>query len=232
MKDPSDAAKQSPILWVVCVARLILTVTLFGGCIQHRIAADIPISLPIRFHLLRSKDSDALTTTRTEADVRLLVALANAIWAQAGISWHVESVMTEEGLNGKRFDSLIVGTLPLNNERLIAMVPRNHLLIPGWNVFLIRNFGDIAGGTFRPEIGGVILAEHGAGSDLPASGRGGATLAHELGHSLGLAHVPCDLDRNIMANKCWSSLYPSGITPAQIEVARAWASRGMPIESP
>jgi hypothetical protein len=73
------------------------------------------------------------------------------------------------------------------------------LLPNGWNVLLIRNFGQLGGGAFFANFGAVVLAERGYGFELPADGRGGRTLAHELGHSLGLVHVDCDSTRNIMA---------------------------------
>ena len=95
-------------------------------------------------------------------------------------------------------------------------------------MFLIRDFGRIAGGMFRPEIDGVVLAERGFGFELPASGRGGATLAHELGHSLTLGHEPCDSTRNLMSNACSAPGVVSALTPAQIARARQQALTGRP----
>jgi hypothetical protein len=54
-------------------------------------------------------------------------------------------------------------------------------------------------------------------------------LAHELGHSLGLEHVPCDSTRNIMANGCWSPSRLSTLTADQIQRARKQATLGAPI---
>src|SRR5258708_14363321 len=141
------------------------------------------LRLPLRIQLLRPEVSAAITTTRNRASVDTLVAFANRIWQQAGIEWIVESVITEEG-PGDLLNQLIGGTVPVTRERLIGLGPRNHLLVPGWNLFLIRDFGNIAGGVFLPELSGAILAERGYGYELPAEGRGGGTLAHELGHSL------------------------------------------------
>jgi hypothetical protein len=186
------------------------------------------LRLPIRFHLLTSRTSAALTTTRTEQDVRTLAGVANTIWKQAGIEWYVESIVWEESPSGAEFDSLLAGQIPRTEANLTAFVPRDHLLRPGWNVFLIRDFGRIAGGMFRPELGGVVLAERGFGFALPVAGRGGATLAHELGHSLMLGHVPCDSTHDIMANACWSPSVVSNLTPAQIAQARQQARTGHP----
>jgi hypothetical protein len=122
----------------------------------------------------------------------------------------------------------LAGTIPAYEADLISFVPRKELLSPGWNVFLIRDFGRIAGGMFRPEIQGVVLADRGFGFELPASGRGGSTLAHELGHSLTLGHEPCDSTRNLMAIACSAPGMISVLTPAQIARARRQAQTGRP----
>ncbi len=187
------------------------------------------LRLPIRFHLLASRSSAALSTTRNDQDVRTLVSVANSIWKQAGIEWYIESTIREESPAGAQYDSLLAGQIPRTEANLTAFVPRDRLLQPGWNVFLIGDFGHIAGGMFRLELAGVVLAERGFGFQLPAAGRGGATLAHELGHSLGLAHVPCDSTHDIMANACWSPDVGSTLTPDQIARARQQATRGRPV---
>src|SRR3954465_9049055 len=158
--------------------QLLLAAILVGGCMLPRGRADNTLRLPIRFHLLTSFTSTALSTTRTEEDARVLLSTANNVWAQAGIEWYIEGVLREEAPNASTFDSLVAGTAPRTMANLISFVPREHLLDPGWNVFLIRDFGQIAGGMFRPEIAGVVLAERGFGFELPASERGGKTLAH------------------------------------------------------
>jgi hypothetical protein len=150
------------------------------------------------------------------------------VWEQARIEWYVERVIREESPVGFAFDSLITGAIPRTETNLSSFAPREQLLLPGWNVFLVRDLGRIAGGMFRPELAGVVLAERGFGFDLPVSGRGGATLAHELGHSLGLGHEPCDSRRDIMANGCWSPTGPSSLTPVQIARARHQAGIGRP----
>jgi hypothetical protein len=169
-----------------------------------------------------------VATTWTEQDVRGLLTVANSIWQQAGIEWHVEQILREDSPAAAQFDSLIAERIPRTEASLTAFLPRGQLLRPGWNVFLIRDFGRIAGGMFRPEIAGVVLAERGFGFELPAGGRGGATLAHELGHSLGLGHVACDSTRDIMANGCWSPAAASTLTPAQVAQARHQGRLGYP----
>lgn len=186
------------------------------------------IRLPLRFHLLSSNTNPALTTSRNEQDVRELVRVANWEWKQAGIEWYVERVIREQSVPSAQFDSALAGTIPAADADLISFVPRDELLSPGWNVFLIRDFGRIAGGMFRPEISGVVLAERGFGFELPASGRGGATLAHELGHSLALGHEECDSTRNLLSIACSAPGVISKLTTAQIARAREQALTGRP----
>jgi hypothetical protein len=195
---------------------------------SHSGDTDRLIVLPIRIHLLTSRTSTALSTTRTGEDARKLVGFANIIWQQAAVQWRVESVIHEESPIGLQFDSLITGKIRRTASNLIDFAPRTHLLSPGWNVFLVGDLGQIAGGMFRPEIEGVVLAERGFGFELPVEGRGGATLAHELGHSLTLGHEPCDSTRNILANACWSPTALSSLTPFQIARARQQALSGHP----
>ncbi len=157
-----------------------------------------------------------------------MFAFANAIWRQGRIEWVVESVVTEDAPNGELLDQLIAGSIPRTRERLVALAPVTNLLLPGWNLFLIQDFGDIGGGVFYTEIGGVILAERGFGYELPPLGRGGGTLAHELGHSLSLRHESCDATRNIMANACSAPGVVSHLTADQIKVARRQAATRRP----
>jgi hypothetical protein len=188
-------------------------------------AQDTIIRLPVRFHLLHAP-AGAVTTTRTAASVDTLVAFANTVWHQASIEWVVEAVIHEEAPRASLLDSMIAGTLPVTRERLASFVPHDRLFRSGWNVFLLRDFGRIAGGAFIPELNGVLLAERGYGYELPSAGRGGGTLAHELGHSLGLSHQACDSTRNIMANACSQPGVVSSLTPAQVAVARRQALTG------
>lgn len=191
-------------------------------------AQDSVIRVPIRVHLLHSSQSASLTTTLTEREARDLLNTANTVWRAAGIHWEIESVVREESLHGALFDSLITQQLPATDARQLAIIPRTNLLNPGWNLFLIRDYGQIAGGVFWPEVPGIVLAQKGMGIDLPPTGRGGFTLAHELGHSLGLRHVPCDESRNILAVGCWRADSTSTLAPAQIRQARAQAQTGRP----
>jgi hypothetical protein len=187
------------------------------------------IRLPVRIQLLHSSGDSAISTTYGEEQVRQLIAVANEVWHQAEIEWTIESVVRVNASRGAAFDSLVRGEIPRSRELLEKYFPEDGLLSTGWNVLLIRNFGQIAGGVFFANLGAVALAERGFGFELPAEGLGGRTLAHELGHSLGLTHVECDATRNIMANACWQPGFQSTLSLEQIEQARKQAKTGIPI---
>lgn len=180
----------------------------------QEVGSDSIIRFPIRFHLLTSTERHAVSTTWTEEDVRTLLRVVNEVWSRAGIEWTFESIVREVAPHAARFDSLLAGLLLPTGERQRSIVPRESLLDPaGWDVFLIRDYGQIAGGVFWPEIPAIVLAQRGMGTELDPAGVGGLTLAHELVHSLGLQHEECDPSApNIMANKCGQPNAPRILT--------------------
>jgi len=186
--------------------------------------------LPVRVHLVYSSHSTALNTDRTAADVAQLLSTANSAWRAAGIEWTLESIRMDTALLVPAYDSVLRRERPGPWVVLLAPFPTHDLLLTGWNLYLVGDGGGVFGGFFRTELRGVVLAQRGFGIELTSGGRGGATLAHELGHSLGLTHQPCGVRRDIMAVGCWDPSQPSTLTPDQIVQARRQAALGRPIE--
>ena len=107
------------------------------------------------------------------------------------------------------------------------MLPRQNLLTGEWDVFLAHSFGGITGGLYFPDIPAALSAE------LDPEGRRELTratariLAHELGHSLSLPHVPCTTAGNLMSPGC-EAADRTRLTEAQVEAARRQAEAGRP----
>lgn len=214
-------------LWNAAFLTLLLLCLWSRDARSQKLGPDSTIQLSIRFHLLNSEEGKAVSTNWNEQDVHALLRIANEVWSQAGIVWVIESIVEEEPPHAARFDSLVAGQLLPTGERQRSIIPRESLLAVGWDVFLIRDYGQIAGGVFWPEIPALVLAAYGMGVELEPEGRGGRTLAHELGHSLGLTHEECDRSApNIMALGCWRPGALSTLAEDQIQGARNQARFG------
>ncbi|UCC83721.1 MAG: hypothetical protein JSW46_01960 [Gemmatimonadota bacterium] len=185
------------------------------------------ITLDVRVHLLESDQFAALDATLTDSDVAVLFEGVNEIWSQAGITWRVESVVREPSLDGTSFIAALNGVIPVTGSVLASILPSDNLLAGRWNVFVIRDFGNFAGGVYLDFRGAVIFAENGPIGPQDPTSDGRRILAHELGHSLSLFHVPCTSAGNLMAPGC-PAQDRTRLEPGQITPARAQAQRGRP----
>ena len=118
---------------------------------------------------------------------------------------------------------------PLGNSTSLvaAVLPKENLRPDIWNVFVIRDFGGAIGGVYLLRERVVVAAELDPLGNRDLSRGTARILAHELGHSLGLDHVPCTATGNLMVAGC-----PTGtrtrLEPFQIQIARQQAERGPP----
>lgn len=181
----------------------------------------------VRVHLLESDQFAALDATLTDSDVAGMFEGVNEIWSQAGITWRVESVVREPSMDGTAFMAAMRGEVPITAGVLASVLPNGNMLPDKWNVFVIRDFGNFAGGVYLDFRGAVIFAENGPIGPQDPTSDGRRILAHELGHSLSLLHVPCTSIGNLMSPGC-PGQDRTRLEPPQIVPARAQALRGKP----
>ncbi len=188
---------------------------------------DGAINLEMRLHLLQSSELAALDATLTDDEVGEVIQAVNEVWAQAGVVWHTERIVRERALNPNVFRQVLNDRSGNSTSLVAAVLPSENLRPDIWNVFLIRDFGGTIGGVYLPSNRVVVSAELDPLGNRDLSGATARILAHELGHSLGLNHVPCIAAGNLMAAGC-----PLGtrtqLEPAQIRTTRQQAETGRP----
>jgi hypothetical protein len=185
------------------------------------------INLEMRLHLLQSSELDALDATLTDDEIGEVIQAVNEVWAQAGVVWQIEQIVREPALNPDVFRQVLHDPRGNPASLVAAVLPKKNLRPDIWNVFVIRDFGGSVGGVYLLRERVVVSAELDPLGNRDLSGGTARILAHELGHSLGLEHVPCTTTGNLMAAGC-----PTGtrtrLEPVQIQIARQQAERGHP----
>lgn len=182
------------------------------------------LELPLRVHVL-SSSIGSFDAASSDAGVQSLIARVNEIWGQADIHWQLESIVREPVANEADLAAAIGGQIPLTATLLASILPRDQLLSGRWDVFLVRDLGSVVGapGIFFSDLPGVLSSEvDPAGVNDP-----GRILAHELGHSLTLEHVPCIPAGNLMAPGC-ASADRTRLTESQVAATRTQALTGRP----
>ena len=188
---------------------------------------DGAIHLEMRLHLLQSSQLDALDATLTDDEVGEVIQAVNEVWAQAGVVWQIEQIIREPALNPDVFWQVLNDPRGNSTSLVVAVLPKENIRPDIWNVFLIRDFGGAIGGVYLLRERVVVSAELDPLGNRDLSGGTARILAHELGHSLGLNHVPCTATGNLMAAGC-----PTGtrtrLETVQIQMARQQAETGQP----
>jgi hypothetical protein len=231
-----NAASRARRRWSIPsgVVVLVGVLWLLAGCVDANPTASTmnpTVTLGLRVHLLESAESESLTSTLSEQDVALLVELVNVTWKQAKIEWRLEAIVRSAALNPQPFEQVMSGLAPPNAAVLAGVIPRDRLSDGAWDVVFIRHlFGGI-GGIYFPQVPAVLqpdvdpMGVHGLDGALPR------ILAHELGHSLGLPHVPCTAEGNLMAAGCTIG-DRTRLSAEQIRDARLQAVQGRPFRGP
>ena len=160
------------------------------------------IELAVRLHLVQSDQLDALNVRLSDAEVTELVTAVNETWAQAGIIWSLESIVREDARNESLFSRALMDPTVSPISVLTSVLTPENLRPDIWNVFMIRDFGGSLGGAYLPMEKVVVSTEVDPLGQRDIDGGMARILAHELGHSLGLIHLPCTAQGNLMATGC------------------------------
>ena len=180
-----------------------------------------PTALLLRLHVVQSTELDALNARLTDQEAQGLIAAVNQAWFPAGIVWILESVVREDARSESAFREALINQALSPVKVLPTVLAPDNLDTDIWNVFMIRDFGPTLGGAYLPVHKVVVAAEIDPRGQRDVTGDMAHILAHELGHSLGLAHVPCTEAGNLMAADCPNGsrtyLDPSQITRAQLQ---------------
>lgn len=165
--------------WVAALAVVALAaLALFSfsqGMLSGTNAPQEIITIPVSLHLVKDA-SGFYTSGRDEESIRQLFERANVIWVQADIYFRIdEVVVTDVSTNA------IPNALNGNYQELAE---HQNFEDERVNVFLVQSLNGVNGLALAP-IRSVLIADYTTVHDY-------RTLAHELGHLLGLPHVAPD----------------------------------------
>ena len=168
------------------------------------------ITLPVRVHLMQSATQPAMHTTLLEADIRRIFGKVNAVWAQAGIQFEVESIGPTLALEAR---PEAAGQSEF--VRVKAMIPKERLSATALDVCYVKEVRPNGFYYGEPivvkETASLRTVEGGLDEPLPR------VTAHEIGHALGLGH------RQETTNLMASGTTGFSLNEAEIATARAKA---------
>lgn len=175
---------------------------------------------PLRIHLLSAREVPPWNTTLTEPDIARILGKLNGIWAQAGIHFHLESLVREEALNQENHEEL-------RHQRgldwALSLRPSASRASNVFHIYYLKRFpvnGVYLGpAMFVQDTASLRPVEGGIDEPLPR------VSSHELGHALSLTH------RQDVTNLMASGTTGAWLSEAEIAQARAAAKRRNWIET-
>lgn len=177
--------------------------------------------IPLRIHVLTATNEPAVHSTLTSNDVVRILSKVNRIWAQAGITFPLESLRYEAAVGPTNYLERAEA-----NERatLLALRPPDSLATNCFHVFYLKRIRPNGiyfnlQGMFVKETASLRPVEGGLDEPLPR------VTAHELGHALSLAH------RQNVTNLLASGTSGPWLDADEIKASRASARRHPWVES-
>lgn len=139
------------------------------------------ITLPVRVHLMQSATQPAMHTTLVEADLRRIFQKVNAVWAQAGIEFEIESIGMTPALGPAP-----VSPAQTEIARVKAMIPKDRLSATALDICYVKSVRSNGFYYGEPIVVKDTASLRGVpdGLDEPLP----RVTAHEIGHALGLRH--------------------------------------------
>ena len=174
---------------------------------------------PLRIHLLSAKEVPPWNTTLTGQDIARILGKLNGIWAQAGIHFHLESLVREEALNQENYQEL---RRQRGLDWALSLRPSASRASNVFHIYYLKRFpvnGVYLGpAMFVQDSASLRPVEGGIDEPLPR------VSSHELGHALSLPH------RQDVTNLMASGTTGAWLSEAEIAQARAAAKRRVWIE--
>ncbi len=171
--------------------------------------------LPLRVHRLQSPTEPSLRTTLSPADIERILSKVNRVWAQAGLHFTLESLVTEAALMP---ELAAVNRDARQLDWLLKCFPAKSRRADCLHVYYIKQFA--VNGVFLRQQSMVVkdtarlrAVEGGLDEPLPR------VTSHELGHALGLPH------RQAVTNLMASGTTGWSLEAKEIETARATAAQ-------
>jgi len=169
--------------------------------------------VPVRVHLLRSRQDDALQCRLEPKDVDRIFEKANRIWNRAGIFLRVESTVVEDAVVPKDFNGMVSGLHEFKHTRPEATLEEGMLHV--YFVHRLPTNGVYQGRDCIFVKDTASLREVKGGVDEPIP----RVTSHEIGHAMGLQHRQDSINLMASGTTGWS------LNDDEVRSVREWAGK-------
>lgn len=216
--------------------RLLLTSCALGLALAASASGSETIRLPLRVHVIDAEVREIDASERIDTQgVRDRVAEINAAFAPAGVVWELERVVIEPPRDPAPLTAAVAERRTKDRGLADLVQPHLRLAPEGFDLYVVGDLSPVGiGGAWlcgaggEPGLGAAFVAAENARGKALATRK----WAHELGHALGLGHVPCEAgngDRLMMSGRCeHAERGRVGLSRGEIRKLRAQAQLGAP----